>query len=60
MGLLSTSISNGHWTLSDATQSVRCVLAYDSEDFVNLHGAVVLLMKCSLVTEVYQVREALG
>jgi len=60
VGLLSTSISNGYWELSDATQSIRCLLAYDTEDLVTLHGAVVLLMKCSLVTEVYQVRQALG
>jgi len=60
VGFLSTSISNGCWELSDATQSIRCVLAYDTEDLVNLHGAVVLLLKCSLVTEVYQVRQTLG
>ena len=60
VGLLSTSHSNGYWTLSDATQSVPCVLAHDTEDFVNLHGAVLLLMKCNLVTEVYQVRQTLG
>jgi hypothetical protein len=57
---LSTSINNGSWELSDATQSIRCVLACDAEDLVTLHGAVVLLMSCSLVTEVYEVRQALG
>jgi len=60
VGLLSTSISNGYWELSDATQSINCLLAYDTEDLVTLHGAVVLLMNCSLVTEVYQVRQTLG
>lgn len=60
VGLLSTSVSNGYWTLSDATRIVPCVLAHDAEDFVNLHGAVVLLMKCILVTELYQVRQTSG
>jgi len=57
VGLLSTSLSNGYWTLSDATHSIPCVLTGSAEDLVALHGAVVLLMKCTVVAEVCQVRD---
>jgi hypothetical protein len=56
VGFLSTSISNGYWTLSDATQSISCVLTGDMRDLVSLHGAVVLLMKYTVVAEICQVR----
>jgi hypothetical protein len=56
VGFLSTSVSNGYWTLSDATQSLSCVPTGNMEDLVTLHGAIVLLMKYTVVTEVYQVR----
>jgi hypothetical protein len=57
VGLLSTSFSYGYWTLSDATKSIPCVLTGDVESLIILHGAVVLLMKCTIVTEVFEVRD---
>jgi hypothetical protein len=60
VGFLSTSGSNGYWTLSDATQNLNCVLTGSMEDLVTLHGAIVLLMKYTVVTEVCQVRDTWG
>jgi hypothetical protein len=60
VGFLSTSISNGYWTLSDATQSIPCVLTGNMEDLVTLHGAIVLLMNYTVVAEVCQVRVKWG
>jgi hypothetical protein len=56
VGLLSTSLVNGYWTLSDATMSIPCVLTGDMEDLFTLQGAIVFLMKCLVVTEIFQVR----
>jgi hypothetical protein len=60
VGFLSTSVSNGYWTLSDATQSLSCVPTGSMGDLITLHGAIVLLMKYTVVTEVCQVRDAWG
>jgi hypothetical protein len=58
VGLLSASLSNGCWILSDATKSIPCVLSGNMEDLVKCHGAIVLLLRCTVVTEVFEVRDA--
>jgi hypothetical protein len=60
VGFLSTSASNGYWTLSDATRSISCVLTGNIEDLVTLHGAIVLLMQYAVVAEVCEVRDTWG
>ncbi|XP_021926048.1 uncharacterized protein LOC110832902 isoform X3 [Zootermopsis nevadensis] len=54
VGLLSTNLISGCWTLSDATKGFLCVVTGDMENLMMLHGAVVLLIKCTIVTEVFK------